>query len=49
MDQANDLRGSNPAIGSCILGPKEVGQEREHWLDMTQSPRKAVACWHTIR
>jgi hypothetical protein len=49
MDQANDLIGSNPLIGCCLIGPKETGPERDHWLDMTQSPRKAIACWHTMR
>lgn len=49
MDQANDLIGSNPLIGCCVVGPKESGPERDHWLDMIQSPRKAVACWHTMR
>lgn len=49
MDQANDLIGNNPLVGCCVIGPKETGPERDHWIDMTQSPRKAVACWHTMR
>ncbi|KAI4463433.1 synaptotagmin [Holotrichia oblita] len=49
MDQGNDLIGTNPLIGGCLIGPKESGAEKDHWIDMTQSPRKAVACWHTLR
>ncbi|KAK7867767.1 hypothetical protein R5R35_002266 [Gryllus longicercus] len=49
MDQGNDLIGNNPLLGCCIIGPHEEGAEREHWSDMTQSPRKAVAMWHTLR
>lgn len=49
MDQENDLIGTNPLIGGCLIGPKETGAEKEHWIEMTQSPRKAVAYWHTLR
>lgn len=49
MDQGNDLIGSNPLIGSCVIGPSEAGPERDHWLEMRQNPRKAVARWHTLR
>ncbi|CAH1968325.1 unnamed protein product [Acanthoscelides obtectus] len=49
FDQGNDLIGTNPLIGSCVIGPKESGPERDHWIDMMHSPRKAVACWHTVR
>lgn len=49
MDQGNDLIGNNPLIGCCIIGPRQSGPERDHWIDMTQSPRKAIACWHTVR
>lgn len=49
FDQGNDLIGNNPLIGYSLLGPKESGPEKDHWIDMTQSPRKAIACWHTIR
>nr|CAI5823200.1 unnamed protein product [Callosobruchus analis] len=49
FDQANDLIGTNPLIGSCVIGPKETGPERDHWIDMIHNPRKAVACWHTVR
>jgi hypothetical protein len=49
IDQANDLIGNNPLLGSCIIGPEEEGPEQDHWCDMTQSPRKAVAMWHTLR
>ncbi|GLV35762.1 Synaptotagmin beta [Carabus blaptoides fortunei] len=45
----DDLIGSNPLLGSCVIGPRENGAERDHWYDMTQSPRKAVASWHTLR
>lgn len=49
MDQGNDLIGSNPLLGCCVIGPRENGAEKDHWYDMTQSPRKAVASWHTLR
>ncbi|KAJ8949692.1 hypothetical protein NQ314_008155, partial [Rhamnusium bicolor] len=49
FDQGNDLIGNNPLVGTCIIGPKETGPEKDHWIDMTQSPRKAIACWHTVR
>ncbi|KAF5285001.1 hypothetical protein FQR65_LT02313 [Abscondita terminalis] len=49
IDQGNDLIASNPLIGCCLIGPRESGPEKDHWQDMMQSPRKAVACWHTLR
>ncbi|XP_069679365.1 synaptotagmin-5 [Periplaneta americana] len=49
MDQGNDLIGNNPLLGCCVIGPDEEGPERDHWCDMTESPRKAVAMWHTLR
>ncbi|XP_021930564.1 synaptotagmin-5 isoform X3 [Zootermopsis nevadensis] len=49
IDQGNDLIGNNPLLGSFVIGPEEEGPERDHWCDMTQSPRKAVAMWHTLR
>lgn len=49
LDQGSDLIGHNPLLGCCVVGPQEEGAEREHWSDMTQSPRKAVAMWHTLR
>ncbi|XP_071056275.1 synaptotagmin-5 isoform X2 [Onthophagus taurus] len=49
FDQTNDLISNNPALlGCCVIGPKETGPERDHWIDMTQN-RKSVACWHTLR
>ncbi|XP_065350081.1 synaptotagmin-5 isoform X2 [Cloeon dipterum] len=50
MDQANELMSSGPLLGCCVVGPREhQGPERDHWIEMTQTPRKAVAMWHTIR
>uniref|UniRef100_A0A1B6D1G6 C2 domain-containing protein n=2 Tax=Clastoptera arizonana TaxID=38151 RepID=A0A1B6D1G6_9HEMI len=49
MYQGNDLIGNPPLLGSCVIGPHEEGPGQEHWADMTQSPRKAVAMWHTLR
>ncbi|XP_047112001.1 synaptotagmin-5, partial [Schistocerca piceifrons] len=49
MDQGNDLIGHTPLLGCCVIGPQEEGPEQDHWRDMTQSPRKAVAMWHTLR
>ncbi|CAG9860369.1 unnamed protein product [Phyllotreta striolata] len=49
FDQGTDIIVNNILIGICTIGPKETGPEKDHWIDMTQSPRKAIACWHTIR
>nr|XP_023016151.1 synaptotagmin-5 [Leptinotarsa decemlineata] len=49
FDQGNDLIVNNTLIGACVIGPKESGPEKDHWIDMSQSPRKSIACWHTIR
>ncbi|KAK5643895.1 hypothetical protein RI129_007740 [Pyrocoelia pectoralis] len=49
IDQGSDLIASNPLIGCCLIGSRESGPEKDHWQDMIQSPRKAVACWHTLR
>ncbi|KAL0268764.1 UNVERIFIED_CONTAM: hypothetical protein PYX00_010581 [Menopon gallinae] len=49
LDQGTDLIGHNPLLGCCLIGPNEEGSERDHWLEMTSSPRKTVAMWHTLR
>ncbi|CAH1111363.1 unnamed protein product [Psylliodes chrysocephalus] len=49
FDQGTDIIVNNILIGICTIGPKESGPEKDHWIDMTQSPRKAIACWHTVR
>ncbi|XP_076235732.1 synaptotagmin beta [Calliopsis andreniformis] len=58
MDSSNEFIGGNVIVGSCIVGPatgsipgaEDSGsQGREHWLHMTQSPRKTIAMWHTLR
>ncbi|KAK6619539.1 hypothetical protein RUM43_012296 [Polyplax serrata] len=49
LDQGTDLIGHNPLLGCCLIGPGEMGTERDHWVEMTTSPRKAIAMWHTIR
>ncbi|KAB0798857.1 hypothetical protein PPYR_06737 [Photinus pyralis] len=49
IDQGSDLISNNPLIGCCLIGSRESGAEKDHWQDMMQSPRKAVACWHTLR
>ncbi|XP_034171704.1 synaptotagmin beta isoform X2 [Osmia lignaria lignaria] len=57
MDSSNEFIGGNLIVGSCIVGPAtgiipggeaSGGQGREHWLHMTQSPRKTIAMWHTL-
>ncbi|XP_018397472.1 PREDICTED: synaptotagmin-5 [Cyphomyrmex costatus] len=53
MDSSSEF-GGNAIIGSCIIGPvtsvdRGNSQGREHWLQMTQSPRKQIAEWHTLR
>ncbi|XP_054269424.1 synaptotagmin-5 isoform X1 [Macrosteles quadrilineatus] len=49
MDGGSDLIGNSPLLGCCVIGPHEEGPGQDHWTDMTQSPRKAVAMWHTLR
>ncbi|KAF4524532.1 hypothetical protein B566_EDAN002805 [Ephemera danica] len=50
LDQANDLMSSGPLLGCCVVGAHEqAGPERDHWVEMSQTPRKAVAMWHTLR
>lgn len=55
MDSNNEFIGGNVIVGSCIVGPAtgvirgaEGSQGREHWLHMTQSPRKTIDMWHTL-
>ncbi|XP_039278820.1 synaptotagmin-C [Nilaparvata lugens] len=48
MDQA-DMVSNKGLLGSCVIGPHEEGPPQDHWHDMTQSPRKAVAMWHSLR
>ncbi|CAH1159704.1 unnamed protein product [Phaedon cochleariae] len=48
-DQGNELIVNNSLIGTCTIGPKENGPEKDHWVDMSQNTRKAIACWHTVR
>ncbi|XP_066590350.1 synaptotagmin-5 isoform X2 [Prorops nasuta] len=55
MDSSSELIGGNAIVGSCIVGPAtrtgpgaEGNQSRDHWLHMTQTPRKGIAMWHTL-
>ncbi|PBC34651.1 Synaptotagmin-C [Apis cerana cerana] len=57
MDSSNEFIGGNVIVGSCIIGPAtgvirgvegSGSQGREHWLHMTQSPRKTIDMWHTL-
>ncbi|XP_029678254.1 synaptotagmin-5 isoform X1 [Formica exsecta] len=54
LDSSSELMSGNAIVGSCIIGPASTGtdsgnsQGREHWLQMTQSPRKQIAEWHTL-
>ncbi|XP_025156336.1 synaptotagmin-6 isoform X2 [Harpegnathos saltator] len=52
LDSSSELMGGNAVIGSCIIGPatgdNSNNQGREHWLQMTLSPRKQIAEWHTL-
>ncbi|XP_011641008.1 synaptotagmin-5 isoform X2 [Pogonomyrmex barbatus] len=53
LDSSSELIGGNAIVGSCIIGPATGtdsgnSQGREHWLQMTQSPRKQIAEWHTL-
>jgi len=49
MDQGNDLTGRNLLLGSCIIGPEEEGQEREHWFELTNPKSNVVSMWHSIK
>ncbi|CAH0560664.1 unnamed protein product [Brassicogethes aeneus] len=49
LNQGSEIMSSSPILGTCSIGPKQTGPERDHWLDMSHSLRKAIACWHTIR
>lgn len=49
MDQGNDLVGHNLLIGSCRIGPREVGISQDHWISMIQNPRKSIHVWHILR
>ncbi|XP_012261413.2 synaptotagmin-5 isoform X2 [Athalia rosae] len=47
--------GNNTPVGSCTVGPGSglVGDKadslgRNHWLNATQSPSKAIAMWHPL-
>ncbi|XP_074655408.1 synaptotagmin-9-like [Tubulanus polymorphus] len=35
-------------IGKCILGEPGYGSGHAHWMEMRNSPRKAVAYWHSL-
>ncbi|XP_075213677.1 synaptotagmin beta [Lycorma delicatula] len=48
MDQA-DMISNKGMLGCCVIGPHEEGPSQDHWTDMQQSPRKAVAMWHALR
>ncbi|XP_032675703.1 synaptotagmin-5 isoform X1 [Odontomachus brunneus] len=53
LDSSSELMGGNAVVGTCIIGPatgSDSGnsQGREHWLQMTLSPRKQIAQWHTL-
>lgn len=48
MDQA-DMISNKGMLGCCVIGPHEEGPAQDHWIDMQQSPRKAVAMWHALR
>ncbi|KAL6422249.1 hypothetical protein ACFW04_010923 [Cataglyphis niger] len=53
LDSSSELMSGNAIVGSCIIGPATGtdsgnSQGREHWLQMTQSPRKQIAEWHIL-
>ncbi|CAD7003857.1 unnamed protein product [Ceratitis capitata] len=41
--------GEATEIGSCGLGPQEIGTGCQHWHDMINNARKPTAMWHYIR
>ncbi|XP_076641260.1 synaptotagmin beta [Halictus rubicundus] len=57
MDSSNEFIGGSEIVGSCIIGPtsgaipgveNSGSQGREHWHQMTQSPRETIHMWHTL-
>ena len=45
----HDLVGQGDILGQCTIGHNREGKEGQHWKEMTQNVRKAVAKWHTLR
>ncbi|XP_055383643.1 synaptotagmin-5 [Condylostylus longicornis] len=45
----NASGGEANAIGSCGIGPQEMGHGRQHWQDMIHNARKPTAMWHFLR
>lgn len=43
-----DRVGRSEVIGKCIVGELSSGPDKQHWIDMLASPRRAVAQWHTL-
>ncbi|XP_022112239.1 synaptotagmin-6-like [Acanthaster planci] len=44
-----DLLGQSGKMGMVLVGEECSGLGKTHWNDMTQSPRKPVAMWHTLQ
>ncbi|XP_038065817.1 synaptotagmin-5-like [Patiria miniata] len=44
-----DLLGQSGKMGVVLVGGMCSGLGKTHWNDMTQSPRKPVAMWHTLQ
>lgn len=43
-----DRVGRSEVIGKCVVGELSTGPDKQHWIDMLASPRRAVAQWHTL-
>lgn len=43
-----DRVGRSEVIGKCVVGELSSGPDKQHWIDMLASPRRAIAQWHTL-
>ena len=45
----HDVVGQGDILGVCTIGKDRPGKEGQHWKEMAQNVRKAVAKWHTLQ
>ncbi|KAK7494324.1 hypothetical protein BaRGS_00014427, partial [Batillaria attramentaria] len=45
----HDLIGHGEALGFCVLGAGQSGDELNHWSEMMANQRKSIAMWHTLK
>ena len=44
----HDLLGPGGSLGTCLIGHNRPGLEGQHWVEMKQNVRKAVAKWQPL-